>query len=78
MWITTNVWLQDPQKQLDLEIFNELEELFSKLEEVAASLYDHATNSEIQGRNPCDFKIHEKLLKVFLEMFKTEIPSSFC
>ena len=45
-----NVWLQDPQKQLDLNIFNKLEELFGKLEDIAESLYDHATNLEIHGR----------------------------
>ena len=50
MWVTTNVWLQEPQKQLDLDIFNELEELFGKLEDIAESLNDHATNLEIHGR----------------------------
>ena len=50
MWVTTNVWLQETQKQLDLDIFNELEELFGKLEDIAESLYDHATNLEINGR----------------------------
>ena len=50
MWVTTNVWLQEPQKQLDLDIFNELEELFGKLEDIAESLFDHATNLEIHGR----------------------------
>ena len=52
-WKSTNVWL-DPQRKLDLDIFNELEKLFRKLEETAERQHDHNIDIEIKGRKSVD------------------------
>ena len=41
----------DSQKKLDLDILNELEELFSKVEETAERLHYLNTDLEMQERN---------------------------
>ena len=53
----------DSQKKLDLDILNELEELFSKVEETAERLHYLNTDLEMQERNwksVYNLKIHEK------------------
>ena len=57
-----SVWL-DSQKKLDLDILNELEELFSKVEETAERLHYLNTDLEMQERNwksVYNLKIHKK------------------
>ena len=63
----------DPQKKLDLDILNELEELFSKVEETAERLHYINTDLEMQERNwksVYNLKIHEKLLQFCLQMLE--------